>query len=72
MNRICFESETMTEKITEKIDGQESSLSSYSDNDSFLPLKLKIFQHFGRKNIHKVLGRGKCELGGKTGMTTGG
>ncbi|KAG6748365.1 hypothetical protein POTOM_048285 [Populus tomentosa] len=26
----------MTEKITEKIDGRESSLSSYSDNDSEL------------------------------------
>lgn len=42
----------MTEKITEKIDGHDSSLSSYSDNDSFLPLKSKIFQHFGRKNVH--------------------
>lgn len=50
----------MTEKITEKIDGHDSSLSSYSDNDSFLPLKSKIFQHFGRKNVHKVLGQGKC------------
>lgn len=57
------ESESLMDKITEKIHSHDSSSSSDSDNDK--PSKVdsiqtKIFRLFGReKPVHKVLGGGK-------------
>lgn len=58
--------ESVTEKITEKIHGHDSSSSSSSsdsDDDkksSASSLKTKVFRLFGReKPVHKVLGGGK-------------
>ncbi|KAL8111467.1 hypothetical protein AgCh_019256 [Apium graveolens] len=57
--------ETLMEKISEKIKGDDSSSSSSSSSDSdseseTTSLKEKVFRIFGReKPVHKVLGGGK-------------
>ncbi|KAI9384267.1 hypothetical protein POPTR_012G035600v4 [Populus trichocarpa] len=52
--------ESLVDKITEKINGHDSSSSSDSDNEKFDAVKSKIFRLFGReKPVHKVLGGGK-------------
>ena len=57
-------SESLLEKITDKLQGHDSS-SSGSDSDSDKPaspspIKAKVFRLFGReKPVHTVLGGGK-------------
>lgn len=55
--------ESMIEKISEKIKGDDSSSSSSDSSDSeteTTTLKEKVFRIFGReKPVHKVLGGGK-------------
>lgn len=54
-------SESMMEKISEKLHEHDSSSSSSdSEDDSSSSLKSKVFRIFGReKPVHKVFGGGK-------------
>jgi len=54
-------SESLMEKITEKLHEHDSSSSSSdSEDDSSSSLKSKVFRIFGReKPVHKVFGGGK-------------
>uniref|UniRef100_A0A5B7C2J6 Reticulon-like protein n=1 Tax=Davidia involucrata TaxID=16924 RepID=A0A5B7C2J6_DAVIN len=52
--------ESLMEKITEKLHGDDSSSSSSSYSDDEKPFKSKVYRLFGReKPVHKVFGGGK-------------
>lgn len=55
--------ESLVEKISEKIHGDDSSSSSDSEDEKPSELKAKIFRLFGReKPVHQVFGGGKRKL----------
>lgn len=57
-------SESLMEKISDKIHGKDdSSSSSDSDDDKISAMKSKVFRMFGReKPVHNVFGGGKRML----------